>query len=113
MLNRPHVVLRRAVMTGAIMLCGTATLMGQSAKQSLLHAAAAGDLATVQQMVAANPALVNQADASGRTPLHAAAAEGKIDVVTFLLSNNANVDARDTFGATPLNVPCAGEATIA
>ncbi|KXK57410.1 MAG: Ankyrin repeats (3 copies) [Chlorobi bacterium OLB7] len=101
--NRRPTMLNRAFMVCAMILCAGLTAAGQqSLPQSLQQAAAAGDLAAVQQMVAANPTLVNQADGNGRTPLHAAATEGKIDVVTFLLSNKAAVDPRDNFGATPL-----------
>jgi ankyrin repeat protein len=65
-------------------------------------AAAAGNVALVESLVSANPALVRAASENGRTPLHDAAAEGRTAVIKLLLSRGALVNARDRDRATPL-----------
>jgi len=73
----------------------------------------AGDLAKVKALVAANPKVVNEKDARGRTPLHLASDAAKDDIarrnaiVEFLLANGANVNAADDLGQTPLHLAAA------
>ena len=64
------------------------------------EAAARGDLAAVEQMVRADPRIVNKrlpvgvgaAWEAGATPLHSAARNGRLDVVKFLLAHGADVN---------------------
>lgn len=53
---------------------------------AMLHAAATGDLATVQQLAAQNPALLD-CEYEYRTPLHFAVRENQLAVVQFLLEH--------------------------
>lgn len=74
----------------------------------LLDAAKAGDLDTVQRIVAANPHTVNCRDLDGRhsTPLHFAAGYNRVPVVEFLLEHGAEVYASDKGGLVPLHNAC-------
>jgi uncharacterized protein len=65
-----------------------------------------GDLMVVQQLIAADPELVNAVDAKGFTPLILAAYNEQPAIVDFLLSNGADVDARDAAGNTALMGVC-------
>lgn len=69
------------------------------------HAAAVGDVALLEQMLTADPALRNPTAAGGRwriTPLHAAVIAGNRDAVAFLLSQDVPVDAENHNGHTAL-----------
>lgn len=74
----------------------------------LLDASKAGDLETVQRIVAANAHTVNCRDLDGRhsTPLHFAAGYNRVPVVEFLLENGAEVHASDKGGLVPLHNAC-------
>ena len=62
--------------------------------QHAIHdAAAAGDIATVDRLVAAEPDLVHRGDPLGRRPLHYAVQSGRGDMVDRLLDLGADVDA--------------------
>ncbi len=63
----------------------------------------AGDLAKVKALVAANPKIVNEKDARGRTPLHFASGAGNVEIVKFLIAGGADVKAADPDGFTPLH----------
>jgi len=68
----------------------------------LTAAAAAGDLAKVEAILAEAPALLNMKDGEGATALHYAAFHARQDVVRWLVSQGADINARDSrFGATP------------
>lgn len=67
----------------------------------LTVAAAAGDIETVEDIVARG-VNVDQGDYDGRTTLHIAVAERKSDVVSLLLDKGAKYDVVDTWGTTPL-----------
>ena len=70
--------------------------------ENALHAAAgAGDLVSVNYLIAAHMADVN-ATVSGETPLHAAAGNGHVSVVLTLLAEGAAVNGEDNGGLTPL-----------
>jgi hypothetical protein len=71
------------------------------ARRSLAQAAAAGDLARVQALIARG-AHVDTRDEQGRTPLMAAAGEGRLAVVQALIAAKADVAASDREGFTPL-----------
>lgn len=70
-------------------------------------AARAGDLARLKALVAANPGLVSERDARGRSPLHLASVGGHRDVIEFLVGSGANLDAADELGLTPLHLAAA------
>lgn len=69
------------------------------------HAAATGDLALLEQLLAAQPALREPTAAGGRwriTPLHAAVIAGNRESVAFLLGKNLPVDVENHNGHTAL-----------
>ena len=65
-----------------------------------------GDLAALQQMVAAHPELVNARDTKGFTPLILAAYNEQPQIVDFLLGNGADIEAQDAAGNTALMGVC-------
>lgn len=70
-----------------------------------IHSAAArGDLARVQELLARDSGAVNSVDHTGATPLHWASDTGWKPVVELLLSRGANPNARKANGVTPLHV---------
>src|SRR5256885_2242803 len=70
------------------------------------EAARDGDFDEVERLVAADPQLINAADAYGCLPLHYAVGYGWEDLVEYLLSKGADATARIPGGATPLHVAC-------
>jgi len=78
---------------------------GTQSSASFTDAVRDGDLPKVQQLLSANPALLNQKDgAFGATPLHWAALRGHAEVVRFLVAQGADQSARNKDGETPLQV---------
>lgn len=70
---------------------------------SLLIASANGHVDIVRFLLS-NPSVdPDQKDQNSWTPLHWASRNGHSDIVSLLLARNAIVDARDNFGRTPLN----------
>jgi ankyrin repeat protein len=65
-----------------------------------------GNVVRLNELVQANPSLVNtNYDARGDTPLHTAACEGMPELVAVLLSNGADVHARQLYTKdTPLHI---------
>src|SRR5512141_1369856 len=86
-------------------LCRLALLLAIMAGSALageIHEAAAnGNTAKVQVLLAANPESINSRDADGKTPLHYAAAAGHLSVVELLVTNRANLNVRNKTGLTP------------
>lgn len=74
---------------------------GVPGAQFLIHAAATGNIETVQELVDKQNLDVNFADYDGRTALHLAMAEGHGQVARFLLDRGADPERKDRFGATP------------
>ena len=62
----------------------------------------ARDRATLERLIAADPALATSKDAAGSTPLHHAAGFGTLDSLTFLIDKGADVNAKNRRGSTPL-----------
>ena len=60
------------------------------------------DRATLETLIAADPALVTSTDAGGSTPLHHAAGFGAIDSLALLIDKGADVNAKNRRGSTPL-----------
>ncbi|CAE7904990.1 ANKRD35 [Symbiodinium sp. KB8] len=82
---------------------------------ALLHAAAKGQLAAVEALLAAG-ALACKTSKGGRNPLHAAAERDYADVVTAVLgASDASeaLNARDKDGRTPLMLAAQGDAAAA
>src|SRR5687767_2845957 len=69
---------------------------------AVIRAVRSRDRATVETLVAADPAVVTAQDAAGSTPLHHAAAFGTLDSVAFLIDKGADVNAKNRRGSTPL-----------
>ena len=66
--------------------------MFTNTSRSTLHCAVSSQCVDVVQLVLSNePALVNKADATGKTPLHTAASYGSAEVVRCLLDYGALV----------------------
>ena len=67
-------------------------------------AAMAGDVARVEALLQANPALVHSADSQGLTPLLYATDRGHSAVVQLLLGHGANANARTPSAVTSLHI---------
>ncbi|KAJ2832617.1 hypothetical protein GGI24_001166 [Coemansia furcata] len=63
-----------------------------------------GDMARVEQLVAADKTLVNAKDENGYTPLHAAASWKHPKLLEFLIKNGGDVNITDNDGDTPLHI---------
>jgi ankyrin repeat protein len=90
---------RTAMMSLALLVLST----GRVAAAEIHSAAAAGDLARVQALAAADRAVVNIADDRSCRPLHWAADAGAVDVASYLLNQGADLEVRDVDGDTPLH----------
>lgn len=75
---------------------------------NIYDAAAFGELETVQELVQADPTLVNRPStigkATGKTPIFFAISANREPIVEFLLENGADLDAHDATGYAPLHV---------
>ena len=69
---------------------------------AVIAAVRSRDRATLEKLIAADPALVTSKDAAGSTPLHHAAGFGTIESLTFLIDKGADVNAKNRRGSTPL-----------
>ena len=70
--------------------------------EKLIDAARRGDVQEIEQLVGAQPELINKKDATGATALHYAAFAAHRPAVQFLVRHGAEVNVRDDqFGATP------------
>ncbi len=72
-----------------------------------IHVAAAnGDLARVESLLAADPGLISAEDqnATRDLPLHTAASTGQLEVIRFLVESGAGLDAGDSDRSTALHV---------
>jgi len=72
--------------------------------ERMLRAAGAGDVKTMESLVAMDPTTVEAVGINGMKPLHAAASTGQSAAVTFLLENGANPLAVDDESNTALNM---------
>ncbi len=78
---------------------------GRSAWAGEIHdAAAAGDLAKAEKLLASDPKLLTADDDHGDNPLHVAALNGRVDIAKLLLARGADVNAASHggFEMTPL-----------
>jgi hypothetical protein len=92
-----------AALSGAGDLSHDVDARDEAGRAALLAAAGAGDLATVEALLAAR-ADPEAATTSGRTPLLEAVREGRRAVAERLLEAGAHPDARDRALGTPLDV---------
>ena len=69
---------------------------------AVIAAVRSRDRATLERLIAADPALATSKDAAGSTPLHHAAGFGTLDSLTFLIDKGADVNAKNRRGSTPL-----------
>src|SRR4051812_2557461 len=83
----------RAILFAAFMFFAQAR-SNLAAGGEIHDAVKAGDLKSVAAMLAANPGLVSDYDASGQLPLHVAAAHSQTALANLLLTNKADVSAR-------------------
>lgn len=75
---------------------------------ALHKAAAAGDLPTLQSLLAASPGDIDSRDSAGRTAVMLATLNGRGDVVQLLLQHGADPNAPDAQGLTPLQAATRG-----
>ncbi|MCP4573888.1 MAG: hypothetical protein GY838_16135 [bacterium] len=78
-------------------------LSGDAIAHEIHDAARSGDLAQVEALVAADPALAFRADERDCRPLHFACGGGHVQVMEFLLAAGADLTTVDTDGDTPLH----------
>jgi len=71
-------------------------------EENIWIAASDGDLARVQQLLAAGES-VNAQDESGYSPIHAAVSYSHIELTAFLLSAGADIHLRDADGDQPIH----------
>ena len=69
---------------------------------AVIAAVRSRDRATLEKLIAADPALATSKDAAGSTPLHHAAGFGALESLTFLIDKGADVNAKNRRGSTPL-----------
>ncbi len=88
----------------------TRLLLERGAALNLFEAAAVGEVDRVQQLLDADPALINTYSHDGWTPLHLASFFGHKEVAQLLLQRGADVVAlsRNTTGNLPLHAALAG-----
>jgi ankyrin repeat protein len=67
-------------------------------------ACATGNLAAVEELVTADPAVVNTNLDLEQAPLHVAVENGHLDLVKFLVRAGAVINARNIIGETPLHL---------
>ncbi|MBS1787037.1 MAG: ankyrin repeat domain-containing protein [Acidobacteria bacterium] len=79
---------------------------------ALIAAVRAGKRSEIEQLLAANPELINGTDAAGSTALHHAAGFGPAETLELLISKGADVNAKNRRGSTPLHWAIHDEAKV-
>ncbi len=100
-MKRQPYATRVAALPFALSLCLTTQQSLEA--QSVFEAAAAGDAATVRELLANEPDLIAQTDERGRTLLQVAAASGHVEVCEALAGAGAELNVADEDGETPLH----------
>lgn|SRR5262249_30038439 len=70
--------------------------------QQILAAAQHGNVERVQELLAADPSLVNAKEDYDKTPLHWGAEKNYLRLAKVLIAAGADIDAESTWGSTPL-----------
>src|SRR5262245_829409 len=95
-------MVKRRLLTLAVLLICVAALAAQDLNEDLLDAVRKGDAPSVEALIAKG-ANVNASWRYGETPLFFACARGFASVVRVLLEHGAEVNVKDTFyGMTPV-----------
>ena len=85
--------------------------------KEIIKAAKNGNVASVRELLAREPSLINARDKDGSTPLHCATWKGQREVAALLIKAGADVNAHnnnDHWGTTPLHAAAhANQAAIA
>lgn len=79
------------------------TFIGGALSHEYHDAIAAGDDATLKQLVTSKPALLNAVGPGGQTPLMNAVLSGNVNAVKVLLAANADVTIGEQDGYTPMH----------
>lgn len=66
-----------------------------------------GDKAMTEELLNADPGLIDSRDNDGKTPLHIAAEYGRNEMIELLLSRKADVNSKTVFNLTPLHFAAA------
>ncbi len=80
----------------------------RSPKNDIFLAALSGDLDSVERILSASPKLVNEKDATQRTPLMHAAMRGRTEVARFLVENGAKKFEVDKWSVGALEIAAKG-----
>jgi len=90
-------------MRSAILIVLTVLLAHGSIQAAPVHEAARqGDVDRLQQLVQADPAVLDQTDSKGQSPLHHAVIGNKTAAAIWLLESGADPDQKSRSGQTPL-----------
>ena len=71
---------------------------------SISDAIKTNDVAQVNTLLQAQPALINATDADGLSPLHLAAKAGHGEIIKILLKQGADINAVTNDGCTPMEL---------
>ena len=88
--------------TAAALFAGTLLAGAAAGSPSLVEAAKVGDLAGVQSLLEADPAVVNQSGPDGSTALHWAVNQDHLGMVEVLLNAGSDAQARNRYGFPPI-----------
>lgn len=89
----------------AVVVVGSAAIVGAATDAPLASAVQRGDRAAVRQLLAKKTG-INVAQPDGTTALHWAAYHDDLDLVSRLLGAGADVRAVNRYGVTPLSIAC-------
>jgi ankyrin repeat protein len=79
---------------------------------AFIAAARSSDRATLQNLIASDPALVSAKDPAGSTPLHHAAGFGALENLRVLLDNGADINGKNRRASMPLHWAIHDEAKV-
>ena len=94
---------RRAWVTALTLVLGMLAWGGPSVGAEIHDAARRGEMAEIMRLIEADGAVIELADANGRTPLFTAAFAGQSEAVALLVASGAALDTGDGSGRTALH----------